>query len=170
MTEAIRLHIFEPFFTTKAKGRGTGLGLATVYGIVKQAGGHIWLYSEPGDGTTFKIYLPRTTAPVEAITAPALPPHQLSGSETILLVEDEPTVRALAAQALRGRGYTVQEASNGEEALRLVKGREEEIALLITDVIMPQMNGKELGDRLQAIHPALKILFASGYTENTKIG
>jgi len=164
--EANRLHIFEPFFTTKEKGRGTGLGLATVYGIVKQAGGHIWLYSEPGQGTTFKIYLPRTTAPAELSTAPTLPAPP-GGVETILVVEDEPAVRALAVQVLRGRGYQVQEAINGEEALRLVKGREREIALLITDVIMPQMNGKELADRLQSIHPDLKILYASGYTENT---
>jgi two-component system cell cycle sensor histidine kinase/response regulator CckA len=167
MEEAIRLHIFEPFFTTKEKGRGTGLGLSTVYGIVKQAGGHIWLYSEPGAGTTFKIYLPHTSAPVETLTSQALASDQLEGSETILLVEDEPSVRALASQALRGRGYTVLAASNGEEALRLVKGRETEIALLVTDVVMPQMNGKELADRLQAIHPALQVLFASGYTENT---
>ena len=164
--EANRLHIFEPFFTTKEKGRGTGLGLATVYGIVKQAGGHIWLYSEPGQGTTFKIYLPRTTAPVETSTAPSLPAPP-GGVETILVVEDEPAVRTLAVQVLRARGYQVQEAINGEEALRLVKGREREIALLITDVIMPQMNGKELADRLQGIHPDLKILYASGYTENT---
>src|SRR5579871_311506 len=167
MEEAIRLHIFEPFFTTKEKGRGTGLGLATVYGIVKQAGGHIWLYSEPGEGTTFKIYLPRTAAPAEAFAAPPLPFDRLDGSETILLVEDEPAVRTLTARALRGRGYTVLEAANGEEALRLVKGREREIALLVTDVIMPQMNGKELANRLQSIHPALKVLYASGYTENT---
>jgi two-component system cell cycle sensor histidine kinase/response regulator CckA len=167
MEEAVRLHIFEPFFTTKAKGRGTGLGLATVHGIVKQAGGHIWLYSEPGKGTTFKIYLPRTTAPVEVLAAPLPQSTPSGGFETILLVEDEPAVRALAAQVLRGRGYTVLEAINGEEALRLVKGLEPEIVLLVTDVIMPQMNGKELADRLQAIHPALKILYASGYTENT---
>jgi len=164
--EANRLHIFEPFFTTKEKGRGTGLGLATVYGIVKQAGGHIWLYSEPGQGTTFKIYLPRTTAPAETSPAPSLPAPP-GGFETILVVEDEPAVRTLAVQVLRGRGYQVQEAINGEEALRLVKGHEREIALLITDVIMPQMNGKELADRLQGIHPDLKILYASGYTENT---
>lgn len=166
MDEAIRLHIFEPFFTTKEKGRGTGLGLATVYGIVKQAGGHIWLYSEPGEGTTFKIYLPRTTV-AEEDHAESLPADSSGGSEVILVVEDEPVVRALAVQALRGQGYKVQEATNGEEALQLVKGHEKEIALLITDVIMPQMSGKVLADRLQAAHPALKILYASGYTENT---
>jgi two-component system, cell cycle sensor histidine kinase and response regulator CckA len=167
MEEGIRLHIFEPFFTTKAKGRGTGLGLATVYGIVRQAGGHIWLYSEPGEGTTFKIYLPRTMDPPEAVAVPLSIPRQQGGSETILLVEDEPAVRALAVQTLRARGYQVWEAANGEEALRIARGREQEIVLLITDVIMPQMSGKELADHLQALYPNLKILYASGYTENT---
>jgi len=167
MDEAIRLHIFEPFFTTKEKGRGTGLGLATVYGIVKQAGGHIWLYSEPGEGATFKIYLPRTQVSAGAASSAPQPSGQRGGSETILLVEDEPAVRMLAVHALRGRGYTVLEARNGEEALRIVKGREHAIALLITDVVMPQMSGKELAERLQGICPTLKVLFASGYTENT---
>ncbi|HLK55424.1 MAG TPA: PAS domain S-box protein [Chthonomonadaceae bacterium] len=167
MEEGIRLHIFEPFFTTKEKGRGTGLGLATVYGIVKQARGHIWLYSEVGKGTTFKIYLPSTTDERALASASPLIKDQSSGSETILLVEDESAVRALAARALRGRGYTVLEAINGEEALRVVRGREQEITLLVTDVIMPQMNGKDLAERLQALHPRLKVLYASGYTENT---
>jgi PAS domain S-box-containing protein len=167
MEEAIRLHIFEPFFTTKEKGRGTGLGLATVYGIVKQSGGHIWLYSEPGEGTAFKIYLPRTTETPEAVSNAPRKTVQPGGSETILLVEDEPAVRALAAQTLQARGYAVIEAMNGEEALRLVKGREAQIRLLITDVVMPQMNGKELAERLQALHPGMKVLYSSGYTENT---
>lgn len=165
--EGIRLHIFEPFFTTKEKGRGTGLGLATVYGIVKQAGGHVWLYSEPGEGTTFKIYLPRTLETVAAEAVSPNSPAQAGGCETVLLVEDEPLVRTLAAQTLQSRGYTVVEASNGEEALRVVKGREQEIALLITDVIMPQMSGKELAERLLSINPRLKILYASGYTADT---
>jgi two-component system cell cycle sensor histidine kinase/response regulator CckA len=167
MDEAIRLHIFEPFFTTKQQGRGTGLGLATVYGIVQQAGGHIWLYSEPGEGTTFKIYLPQTA---EAMALAAPPQHSAApqgGTETILLVEDEPAVRALAVQTLQGRGYSVLEAMNGEEALRVVQGRESDIALLITDIVMPQMNGKELADRLEVLHPQLKVLYASGYTEDT---
>lgn len=167
MDEAIRLHIFEPFFTTKEKGRGTGLGLSTVYGIVKQAGGHIWLYSEVGEGTTFKIYLPRTSAVPETLGEADVDVEPGGGSETILLVEDEPNVRAFALQALQRRGYTVLEAMNGEEALRLVSGREEEIALLITDVVMPRMSGKELADRLQGLHPGLKVLYVSGYTENT---
>lgn len=165
--EAVRLHIFEPFFTTKEKGRGTGLGLATVYGIVKQSEGHIWLYTESGKGTTFKIYLPRTTAPAEKGAPPLPAALAAGGSETVLLVEDEPGVRALAREVLTAQGYTVLEATNGEEALRLVSGREPEIALLITDVIMPVMGGKELADRLHAVHPNLKVLYISGYTENT---
>ncbi len=167
MEEEIRAHIFEPFFTTKEQGKGTGLGLATVYGIVKQAGGHIDLSSEPGRGTTFQIYLPCTLEAISVESAPPLPTAPLDGSETILLVEDEAAVRALSVQTLRRRGYTVLEAMNGEEALRVVQGREKEIVLLVTDMIMPQMNGKELAQRLLALHPHLKVLYASGYTENT---
>src|SRR5205085_12015033 len=136
------------------------------YGIVRQAGGHIWLYSEPGKGATFKIYLPRTTDRAEATAAePSAAVHH--GSETLLLVEDEPSVRAIAAQALRGRGYHVLEAMNGEEALRIAQGREAEIALLLTDVVMPQMSGRELAERLQRVNPDIQVLYASGYTENT---
>lgn len=167
MEEAIRLHIFEPFFTTKEHGRGTGLGLATVYGIVKQAGGHIWLYSEAGEGTTFRIYLPRTAEFSEAVVVETAQCGRSGGSETILLVEDEPIVRALAVQALRNYGYRVNEAMNGEDALRLVAGHEVEIDLLITDVVMPRLNGNELAERLQAVNPNVKVLYASGYTENT---
>lgn len=167
MDDAVRLHIFEPFFTTKEKGRGTGLGLATVYGIVRQAGGHIWLYSEPGQGATFKIYLPRTSdfIPLEIDSSSAAAP--LGGSEVVLVVEDEPAVRQLAIQTLKRHGYTVLEATDGEQALRIAQGREHEISLLITDVVMPQMNGKELADRLQKANPAIFVLYASGYTANT---
>ncbi|HLK57532.1 MAG TPA: PAS domain S-box protein [Chthonomonadaceae bacterium] len=162
----IQSHIFEPFFTTKEIGKGTGLGLATCYGIVKQNGGHIWVYSEPGQGTSFKIYLPCT----EEESLPSSPPEILStlphGSETILLVEDEELVRGIAAQTLRTQGYRVVEASNGSEALRLAQEMTGEIHLLITDVVMPQMGGAELAQRLQALRPVMKILFTSGYTDN----
>jgi two-component system, cell cycle sensor histidine kinase and response regulator CckA len=167
MDEAIRLHIFEPFYTTKAQGRGTGLGLATVYGIVKQAGGHIWLYSEPGKGTTFKIYLPRTTETPEARPAPQQSVATIRGSETLLLVEDEAVVRRLAVWALRGQGYVVLEAESGEEALRVAQEHPGEITLLVTDVVMPQMSGKELAERLQTQRPGIKVLYSSGYTEDT---
>ena len=169
MDEAVKLHIFEPFFTTKAQGRGTGLGLATVYGIVKQAGGHIWLYSEPGEGTTFRIYLPYTAETPEEAPALPEPATQLRGSETLLLVEDDPAVRTLTAWTLRGVGYTVLEAENGAEALQMAQEHEGEISLLITDVVMPRMSGKQLADQLHAERPELKVLYSSGYTENTII-
>ncbi|HLK57293.1 MAG TPA: response regulator [Chthonomonadaceae bacterium] len=167
MDEGVQLHIFEPFFTTKEKGRGTGLGLATVYGIVKQAGGHIWLYSEVGEGTTFKIYLPRVAEAAEALAEITHPAPSLDGTETILIAEDEPLVRDLATQTLRGHGYTVLEAMSGEEALTFAKGRETGIALLISDVVMPRMSGKQLAEQLQVANPSLRVLYASGYTENT---
>ena len=168
MTDQVKEHLFEPFFTTKEVGKGTGLGLATCYGIVKQSGGGIRVESESGNGTSFRIYLPRVG---EAPTA--LPPRDDKGflphgTETILLVEDEPLVRTLAVRILEDQGYTVLEAANGEEALRVAKEREgKPIHLLLTDVVMPQMGGKELAVRLRAIQPGLKVLFASGYTDDT---
>lgn len=171
MSEEVKNRIFEPFFTTKEAGKGTGLGLSTVLGIVEQNDGHIWVDSEPGQGTTFKIYFPRV---MDAVTAPTERPRYRTddlprGTETVLLVEDEPKVRDLANRLLRRQGYTVFMAANGVEALRLSQEYMGEIHLLLTDVIMPQMNGKALADQLKLIRPSIKILFASGYTDKTLI-
>lgn len=160
-------HVFEPFYTTKEEDKGTGLGLATVYGIVKQNGGFIWVYSEPGLGTTFKIYLPRiqsAIAPASIATPAQDSPH---GCETLLLVEDEVAVRESTREFLTRRGYTVLEASNGEEALRVSREYCGPIELMISDVVMPQMSGPNLAERLAAERPQMKVLFVSGYAENT---
>jgi CheY-like chemotaxis protein len=164
MDPDIQTHIFEPFFTTKPTGQGTGLGLSTAYGIVKQSDGFIWVYSEPGLGTTFKIYLPRaaTGRPVTANSAHPAPARR--GSETILIVEDEEMVRSLASRGLREHGYTVLEARHGDEALDQLERGTMGIDLVISDVVMPEMGGRELGRRLGALRPALPILFMSGYT------
>jgi PAS domain S-box-containing protein len=168
MDEATQAQIFEPFFTTKPQGRGTGLGLATCYGIVKQHGGSIWPYSEPGHGSTFKIYLPRVEAPTEERPMPAAGDDMPRGSETVLLAEDEPSVRMLAARVLRAQGYTVVEAENGDAALQLAHAwAGSPIDLLLTDVIMPRMSGKTLAERIQLLYPACDVLFISGYTDNT---
>lgn len=167
MDQSIHQHIFEPFFTTKPQGRGTGLGLATCYGIVKQAGGHIWLYSEPGHGTTFKIFLPHAEgAPEELQPHESTLPPEPKGTETILLAEDEPSVREVAASALRAQGYTVLEAGSGEEAIRLAERHPDPIHLLITDAIMPSMSGRDLAEHLQQTRKVEKVLYISGYTEN----
>ena len=160
-------HIFEPFFTTKGP-KGTGLGLSMAYGIVKQSGGYIWVYSEPGKGTTFKIYLPRVQEaaeklPVETVPAGVLPDP---AHETILLVEDEPNLRRLAQQYLQNQGYTVLEAADGAEALRIFESNKNAIHLLLTDVIMPGMNGRELAQRILSLRPDIQVLYMSGYTEN----
>lgn len=165
MTREVRNHIFEPFFTTKEVGRGTGLGLATCYGIVKQSKGNIWVYSEPGSGTTFKVYLPRVHEKVQE--SPVQPIDILpSGTETVLVVDDEPMVRDIASRALRARGYRVLEASSGTEALHLQRESMAQIDLLITDVVMPLMGGKELAQHLRAVCPSLKVVYMSGYTQN----
>ncbi len=166
MSEEIQVHIFEPFFTTKEVGKGTGLGLAAVFGIVKQNGGHISVYSEPGQGTTCRVYLPRAT---EGVT-PSPPAGQVSelsqGTETILLVEDEVVVRELASRVLRQQGYTVLEAANGQEALHLAQTYHKDIHLLLTSLIMPHMDGKALADRLvEIVSPDIKVLFAAGYID-----
>ncbi len=162
-------HIFEPFFTTKETGKGTGLGLATVYGMVKQSGGDIWVYSEPGQGTTFKLYFPRVdetaslppSGPVETDRAPS--------TETILVVEDEQAVRDLTVKMLRKLGHTVLAAADGVEAIEIAKSYSGSIALLLTDVVMPNMSGRQVADELLKLRPKLKVIYQSGYTDTTVV-
>ena len=171
MDAETQAHVFEPFFTTKEKGKGTGLGLATVYGVVKQSGGYVWVYSEPGRGTSFKIYLPR----IEETAVPAgrdgksemqIPER---GSETILLVEDEKGVRELAREYLASSGYTVIEAEDGHTALELAAMHVGPIHLLLTDVVMPGISGRELAERVSQIRPGIKIIYMSGYTDQAVV-
>ena len=163
MTADVLAHIFEPFFTTKEQGKGTGLGLATVYGIVKQSGGHIWVNSVPGVGTSFEILLPRANeSPVDVVTTPTAP----RGTETILVVEDDPAVQALTRRLLERQGYSVLVANNGNEALLRVAENGDVIGLVVTDVVMPAMSGGELASRLAETHPNLAVLFVSGYTDD----
>jgi PAS domain S-box-containing protein len=157
-------HLFEPFFTTKGPGEGTGLGLSTVYGIVRQSGGNIWAYSEPGRGSTFKIYLPRAEEAAESVPEAARVTPRLRGNETILVVEDEKIVRSLALEILKMHGYSVLEARNGTEALKVAARHSGTIHLMLTDVVMPQMGGPELVQRLQPLRPEMRILYMSGYT------
>jgi len=164
MDEETQAHIFEPFFTTKDVGEGTGLGLATVYGIVKQSGGFIWVYSEVGTGTTFKIYLPQVDQVAETPAAQATEPTSLQGSEAILVVEDSTQLRTLIREVLELYGYRVLDAPSGAAALEVVSQPGTHVDLLFTDVIMPGMNGRELADTLTAKQPGLKVVFASGYT------
>ncbi|MCI0487429.1 MAG: response regulator [Blastocatellia bacterium] len=166
MDEETQSRIFEPFFTTKEQGKGTGLGLSTVYGIVEQSGGNIWLYSEPGRGTTFKVYLPCIDEPAGTLDAHASAVESFRGSETILLVEDDEAVRKLTRQILEMNGYTVLEAGNAGEALAVCQQHTEPIDLMITDVVMPGMSGHELAERLALTGRELKVLYMSGYTDN----
>jgi two-component system cell cycle sensor histidine kinase/response regulator CckA len=162
----VRTRLFEPFFTTKERGKGTGLGLSTVYGIVKQSGGEIWVYSEVGKGTCFKIYLPRVDE-VKPSEIPAPGPSSTErGSETVLVAEDEPGVRALVGEVLGQRGYRVLEALDVEDALRICREHPDEIELLLTDVVMPVMSGRELAEHVAEIRPEIKVLYMSGYTDN----
>jgi signal transduction histidine kinase/ActR/RegA family two-component response regulator len=165
MTEEVKSHLFEPFFTTKGVGRGTGLGLATCYGIVCQSDGDIRVYSELNCGTTFKIYLPRVDAPTTPNGGPTDPDTLPEGSESILIVEDEAAVRRLAASVLRGAGYQVQEARDAIEGFSLIESKQP-FDLVITDVIMPKMSGKELYDKIKVVAPRIKVLFMSGYTDD----
>ncbi len=159
-------HIFEPFFTTKEQGKGTGLGLPTVYGIVKQSGGSIWVYSELGHGTVFKVYFPRVECPAAAASSAPRAQATQRGSETILLVEDEEAVRESTSEFLTLRGYTVLQGKNGDDALRILHTLKGKLHLLITDVVMPGMSGRDLADRVLALRPATKVLYVSGYTES----
>jgi PAS domain S-box-containing protein len=165
MDEATKARIFDPFFTTKEKGKGTGLGLSTVYGIVKQSGGSLWVYSEPGHGTTFKVYLPQLATAPQTTEAKPIEPAPAGGSETVLLVEDEDVVRGLAKKILEQSGYKVLAAARGEEAIRLGMECPETIHLLLTDVVMPETSGKEVADRLRELLPGLRVVFMSGYTD-----
>ena len=163
---AAQARLFEPFFTTKEFGKGTGLGLATVYGIVKQSGGYIWVYSEPGQGATFKVYLPRVEQAGEPVAAPQPPARPLGGTETILLAEDEAAVRNLARRVLEKHGYKLLLAATGRDGVRLAEEHGSPIDLLVTDVVMPEMGGRELAQRLTTRQPSLKVLYLSGYTDD----
>jgi PAS domain S-box-containing protein len=158
-------HVFEPFFTTKGVGHGTGLGLATVYGIVKQSGGYVWAYSEPDRGSTFKVYLPVAGEDAPAPAPPASAPVHAGRGESVLLVEDDPGVRQVTRRALEDGGFRVLEAANGRDALALLESVSEPIGLVLTDVVMPGMGGRELADRVEVLRPGTPVLFTSGYTD-----
>jgi len=166
MDKVTMSRVFEPFFTTKESGKGTGLGLSTVYGIVKQSGGYIWVYSEPGKGSTFKVYFPRTEDRAEDPHKASSPDEDLRGKNTVLVVEDEESIRKFACAVLSGYGYSVLPARDGEDALRVAGEHGGEISLLLTDVVMPRMGGRELYDRIRQQHSAVKVLFMSGYTDD----
>ena len=169
MDEDTRAHLFEPFFTTKEQGKGTGLGLATVYGIVKQSGGHVWAYSEPGHGATFKIYLPRVDEAPEPLIPPPADRGAGGGTETILLAEDDRAVREIAAETLGHRGYRVLRAPEGQTALELARAHDGPIHLLVTDIVMPGMTGRDLAEALLAARAATRVLYVSGYTDDAVV-
>jgi two-component system, cell cycle sensor histidine kinase and response regulator CckA len=165
MDAEVQAHIFEPFFTTKERGKGTGLGLATVYGVVKQSGGFIWVQSEPGQGSTFRVLLPRIEESVGTVARDSRPSESWKGSETILLTEDEESLRGLILDMLSENGYAVLEAANATEAMEIARQARGKIDLLLTDVVMPGLGGPELADQLVALYPKIKVLYISGYTE-----
>jgi CheY-like chemotaxis protein len=166
MTAEVRARAFEPFFTTKPVGQGTGLGLSTVYGIVKQSDGYVWVYSEEGHGTTIKVYLPMVSEarPEPVVEPPKRPLHR--GEGTVLIVEDEAAVRSLAARTLSDLGYETLEAEDGRSALDVLAGHTGRVRLVVTDLVMPRMNGKELGEELTRRHPGIPVLYMSGYTDD----
>jgi two-component system, cell cycle sensor histidine kinase and response regulator CckA len=166
MDSETQSHLFEPFFTTKEVGKGTGLGLAMVYGVVKQNNGLINVYSEPGQGTTFKIYLPRHRVRAASLSPKGRDELGKGGQETVLLVEDEPTILKMITMMLEREGYTVVGASTPGEAIRLAKEHSGDIQLIMTDVVMPEMNGRDLAKNILSIYPGAKCLFMSGYTAN----
>jgi len=167
MEEKTKSRIFEPFFTTKGPGKGTGLGLATVYGVVKQSGGYIYVYSEVNHGTTFKIYLPQVLAQPDKLTTDTDPRGHARGTETILFVEDEQSVRDLVREFLGATGYCVLEAADGVQAQKIAASHPGPIHLLVTDVVMPHLSGPELATKLGKQRPEMKVLFISGYTDDT---
>jgi CheY-like chemotaxis protein len=161
-------HLFEPFFTTKPKGQGTGLGLATVYGIIKQSGGFIWVESEPGQGSTFKIYFPcfEEGLPTPEPAKVRGPARLARGKGTILVAEDEAGVRSLVRETLKSKGYHILEAAGAAQAVEIAEQHTKPIHLLLTDVVMPRIGGKELAERLRTLHPETKVLYMSGYTDD----
>jgi CheY-like chemotaxis protein len=169
MDDATHEHMYEPFFTTKDPGKGTGLGLATVYGIVKQSGGFIFSNSRPGAGTTFRMLLPRADTAMEPAHTELPRPQVVTGSETLLLVEDERDVRELLREFLAAKGYDVMCAGTGNEGIELCRTRAVKPDMLVTDIVMPGMNGRALADRLRAVYPGLKVLYMSGYTDDALV-
>jgi two-component system cell cycle sensor histidine kinase/response regulator CckA len=169
MDQEIQSHIFEPFFTTKDRGKGTGLGLASVYGTVRQSGGFITVSSKLHEGTTIQIYLPRVEGPVEAIETPKALPRSRRGDETILVVEDDDAVRRMTREFLKIKGYTVVEARSAADAIQFMEGHNESVDLVLTDVLMPGMKGRELVERLEKLRSGMKVLYMSAYTEDAAI-